>query len=296
MKLELRDYTKEANIRFGKLFTFEIEMVPFPDRRQRTIRVWLPGGYDGVRRYPVLYMHDAQNLFDGAGEVESKWYVDREMQKLESEGIQVIVVGIDTSVDRGSELFPPHTPNPEHRIPRMPGAPEPTPKGHYYADFVEQTLKPIIDENFMTLTDAANTGVGGASMGGLQSFYMTMRRPEVFGRSLVFSPGFSILDRSCLSLIDEYDMERLRDVRIFSYTGDQTLDESILYPAVTVYRKLRERGLDYMHSTLVVDCREPHYMTAWNKYFAEAVRYLFSEDNSVPMPPPRSYQIPESGR
>lgn len=285
MKLQLKEYPGPWIIHYGKVYTFDIPMDPMPDRRMRTIRVYLPGSYDGVKRFPVLYLHDAQNLFVGAGVDEFKWYVDREMEKLAGEGLEIIVVGIDTSDDRGSELFPPYAPNPAHRIPRMPGAPEPTPLGGYYADFVVQTLKPLIDENFLTLTDPANTGIGGASMGGLQSFYMTLKNPEVFGRALLFSPGYAILAGSCLDLLDGYDLERLKDVRFYQFSGGQFLDEGILPQALDMYNKLKDLGFDYRHSALVIDTREAHYMTAWNKYFGDAVRYLFKEDNSRPQPP-----------
>ena len=292
MKPELIDYSKEANIQYGKLYIFDMVMEQMPDKRSRTIRVWLPESYDGVKRYPVMYMHDGQNNFDGAGVVEPKWYCDRGMKTLAPEGIEAIVVSIDTSDDRGSELLPPLTRNPNHRIPRLPGAPAIRQLGGCYADFVKDSLKPVIDETFMTLPDAAHTGIGGSSMGGLQSFYMVMRDPDVFGRGLLFSPGYGILDESCLELLDKYDVSKLENVRMFMWNGDQTLDYGILYPMLRVYRKLKDDlGLDYQHVACMVDTREAHYMYGWGKYFPEAMRYLFSEDNSLPQPPERSYKF-----
>jgi len=293
MKLELKDYPVKDAICFGKLVTFDIAMDTFPDKRMRTIRVYLPESYDGVKRFPVMYMHDAQNLFTGAGVDEFKWYVDRVMRDLEPTGIQVIFVGIDTSDDRGSELFPPYTQNATHRIPHRPGTPEPTAMGHYYADFVKNTLKPLIDENFMTLPDAANTGIGGASMGGLQSFYMTMRDPDVFGRSLIFSPAFSLLDDDSTEIIDGYDAEKLKDVRMYIFTGDQGLDATILYPATRVYRRLKdELGLSRTQVAFIADSRETHYMTTWHKYLADSLLYLYSEDNSRPEAPAHTQRPP----
>jgi len=276
MKLELKDYPVKDAICFGKLVTFDIAMDTFPDKRMRTIRVYLPESYDGVKRFPVMYMHDAQNLFTGAGVDEFKWYVDRVMRDLEPTGIQVIFVGIDTSDDRGSELFPPYTQNATHRIPHRPGTPEPTAMGHYYADFVKNTLKPLIDENFMTLPDAANTCIGGASGGGCASYYMVMRDPEVFGRAFVYSPGFPLLDmEKIMQMLDEYDMSRLADVRIAFYNGDQAIDVTSVDDVLTVYRKHRELGMDPEHLMFLFDSRQTHSNVAWNKYMPEVLRFLF---------------------
>ncbi len=278
----------------GKLVTFEIPMDPMPDRRMRTIRVWTPDSYDGVRRFPVLYMHDGQQLFPGPGFPAGmgSWQCEEKICTLEPEA-QCMVVGIDSSDDRGSELLPPYERNPRHQIPRRPGQPEYVPLGRYYADFVRDTLKPIIDENFMTLPDAAHTAIGGASMGGLQSFYMTMKDPDVFGRSLDLSSGLDILDESCLSMIDNYDPKRLENARFYMYSGDQGVDVTIFSATITVYRRMKESlKLSNRQLCMLIDSRESHWGTSWGKYLQDGLRFLFKEDNSVPAPaffapPPR---------
>ena len=82
----------------GKLLTFEIAMDPIPDRRRRKIRVWMPELYDGVRRFPVLYMHDGQMVFpdDDIPEGMGRWQCEKRICELEPEA-QCIVVAIDTS-------------------------------------------------------------------------------------------------------------------------------------------------------------------------------------------------------
>jgi len=293
MKVELKDDTRECNVEYGKLYSFKLFMEGARLDSMRTIRVWLPESYDGVRRYPVMYLHDGQNNFDGIGAEEEKWYPQRGMKEIESRGVEAIVVSVDTSPDRASEMLPPYTRNPNHRLPWRPGSLEIISLGEAYANFVGRAVKPVIDENFMTLSDAANTGVGGASMGGLMSFYMVMKDPEIFGRGLLFSPGYDILDESCLKLLDEYDVSRLENVRMMMFSGDQTLDVGILLPMIRVYRKLKDDlKLDYRHVACMVDSRMPHYMTAWGKYFGEAMVYLFSEDNSEYMPPMWTQVVP----
>ncbi len=270
----------------GKLLTFEIAMDPIPDRRRRKIRVWMPELYDGVRRFPVLYMHDGQMVFpeDDIPEGMGRWQCEKRICDLEPE-VQCMIVAIDSSDDRGSELLPPYKRNPKHQIPRSPDQPEYVALGGYYADFVRDTLKPVIDENFMTLPDAAHTGIGGASMGGLQSFYMTMRDPDVFGRSLDLSPGLDILDESCLCMIDAYDPKRLENARFYMYSGDQWVDVTIMTSTVTVYRRMKDvLKLSNRQLCMLIDSRESHWGTSWGKYLQDGLRFLFKEDNSVGAP------------
>ncbi len=284
MDIELKD--RSEIVKRGKLYTFEIAMNPIPDGRMRGIRVWLPELYDGVRRFPVLYMHDGQHVFPDKGFPEGmgSWRCDETICSLEPE-LQCIVVGIEASDDRGSELLPPYKRNPAHQIPRRPDQPEYVPLGGYYADFVRDTLKPLIDEKFMTLPDAAHTAVGGASMGGLQSYYMTMKDPDVFGRSLDLSAGMDILDESCLELIDNYDPKRLENARFFMYSGDQGVDVTIMTSTLTVYRRMKDKlGLDRKQLCMIIDSRQSHWGTSWGRYLEEGLRFLFSEDNDVGIP------------
>ena len=288
MKITFDSYPGAAEITGGTLKTFETTMHPYPDGRTRTIRVWLPESYDGVRRFPVVYLHDAQNLFRGLDD-RKKWDADRAASSLVSEGIECILVGVDTAPTRFSELLPPYRLETEHPLGSATGTPIPLPEatGDLYAKFITEYLKPIIDENLMTLPDAQNTCIGGASMGGLESFYMAMLYPEVYGRAIIFSPAFPVFPLGdILERIDSYDMARLSGSRFFFYDGGQTLDREIIASTIAVYLKLEERGLGSTQNACILDSREPHYETAWAKYLPEALRFLFLKDNSVPMPPP----------
>jgi predicted alpha/beta superfamily hydrolase len=287
MKLTLSPYPYSDQIPHGTLQTFEIEMKPYPDARRRTIRVWLPEQYDGQRRYPVLYLHDGQNVFRGPDD-RAKWECDRALTALAGEGISCIVVAIDTAETRGSELTPAH-PRAATGITvngiAVPVIREPS-TSDLYADFVVHCLKPLIDENFMTLTDAGSTCIGGASAGGTMSYYMMLRNPEVFGRALCYSPGFPIFSLDgLLQILDEYDFSRLKDHRISFYNGDVGLESTSMSYVVAVYRKLREKGLDSTQVMAMIDTRQPHYESAWSKYLPESLRFLFAKDNSVTMPP-----------
>ena len=140
--------------------------------------------YTAHKHYPVLYMHDNQNIFDEATAYSrTEWQVDETLNQLHTEGKpSAIIVGINNG-DRRSEEYSPW----EHR---SIGKPE----GKKYAQFVAETLKPYIDSSFRTKPEAKHTGVMGSSMGGLISMYIGLEYPTVFGRVGVFSPSFWVSD------------------------------------------------------------------------------------------------------
>ena len=148
----------------------------------RTRRVWLylpPGYATSTRRYPVLYMHDGQNVFNAATSFSEEWGVDETLDALASHGDSgVIVVAVDNGgIHRLDEYNPWRAANPRY------GGGE----GDAYVDFLANTLKPYIDQHYRTRSDPASTGIMGSSMGGLISLYAALKRPDVFGRAGVFS-------------------------------------------------------------------------------------------------------------
>jgi predicted alpha/beta superfamily hydrolase len=151
---------------------------------ERDVLVHLPPGYDDEpeRRYPVLYMHDGQNLFDAATAFGGQeWHLDETADGMVMAGQiePLIIVGINhTGVERMHELTP--TPSKKHKA----GG-----RGPRYAKFVIEELKPFIDGNFRTKPEREFTGTGGASLGGLTALYLGFAVPDVFGRLMVMSPS-----------------------------------------------------------------------------------------------------------
>jgi len=155
----------------------------------RNVDVWLPPGYgkDPSQRYPVLYMHDGQNLFDPAtsyGNVD--WSVDEAMTRLIAAGEvrEAIVVGI-WNTDKRREEFMPQRAVPQGNVRyNVPGAGDVKSSdiiSDRYLAFLVTELKPFIDSSYRTLPDRANTYVMGSSMGGLVSQYAMSKYPDVFG-------------------------------------------------------------------------------------------------------------------
>jgi len=148
-------------------------------------RIWicLPETYstNATKRYPVLYMHDGQNLFDGAFAPFGEWRVDENLLTLgrSQPNLETIVVGIDHGgSDRLNELSP-------YVNAQYGGG-----QGEGYARFIVETLKPFIDSMFRTLPQREFTGIGGSSMGGIMSQYAGSKYQSVFSKLMIFSPAF----------------------------------------------------------------------------------------------------------
>ena len=151
----------------------------------RDVLVYLPPGYEAEagRRYPVLYLHDGQNLFDGATAFirGQDWRVGETAQSLiESNAIEpVIIVGV---YNTGRKRVEEYTPSRDPRF-KVGG------KAGLYGRLLVEELKPFIDSHYRTKSDAKNTGLGGSSLGGLVTMYLGLRYPDVFGKLAVVSPS-----------------------------------------------------------------------------------------------------------
>lgn len=155
--------------------TFTIEAPQL--KTTKKIWIYLPEDYSATaKKYSVIYMHDAQNLFDSKTAYSGEWNVD---EKLDSLKAPVIVVGIAHGNDkRIDELTP-------FKNEKYGGG-----NADNYLDFIVKTLKPYIDKNYRTKPKAKNTIIMGSSLGGLVSYYATLKYPETFGKAGVFSPSF----------------------------------------------------------------------------------------------------------
>ncbi|MES2162395.1 MAG: alpha/beta hydrolase-fold protein [Pseudomonadota bacterium] len=150
---------------------------------QRSLRIYLPPGYDAhpQQRYPVLYMHDGQNLFDAAtAAYGAAWEIGSTMDRLIADGVvaPAIVVGIDNTKDRIAEYTP-------CCDPQYGGG-----KLDAYMAFIVDTVKPWADAHLRTLPDREHTAIMGSSLGGIASVYIAQQRPQVFSRAAGVSSSF----------------------------------------------------------------------------------------------------------
>jgi len=150
----------------------------------RDIIVYLPPGYglSPNRRFPVIYLHDGQNLFDAdTAFLGQEWRADETAEYLIHSGQiePIIMVGIyNTGPNRIDEYTPTRG-----AYGNVGG------KARLYAAMIIDELKPFIDEEYRTLDEAEHTGMGGSSLGGLVTLYIGLRHPEIFGKLAVISPS-----------------------------------------------------------------------------------------------------------
>ncbi|MFH1121315.1 MAG: alpha/beta hydrolase-fold protein [Bacteroidota bacterium] len=149
--------------------------------RFRRIWIYLPPDYETSGfNYPVIYMHDGQNLFDVLTAYSGEWEIDEALNTLASQGYKVpIVVGIDNG---GTDRIAEYTPWSNLQY----GGGD----GDLYIRFITETLKPYIDQNYRSLADRDNTALMGSSLGGLISHYGALSYQPVFSKAGIFSPSY----------------------------------------------------------------------------------------------------------
>lgn len=232
----------------------------------RHLLVSLPPSYtESSRSYPVVYMHDGQNLFDEATSNSGEWCVDETIARLSEEGLEAIVVGIPHGGDaRGDE----YTPYPHDEY----GGGD----ADQYLQFLFGTVKPLVDGTFHTLPDRKHTGLVGSSLGGVVSLYGFFEYPEQVGFAGVMSPAFWWPGEPMF----EYVADQSRaDGRLYVDVGGREspenpeLNEAYLRDAERMVDQLGAQGFDD-NLRFVVDEDAPHHESAWAERFPDAMRFL----------------------
>jgi predicted alpha/beta superfamily hydrolase len=173
---------------------------------ERPVVVYLPPGYEAEseRRYPVLYMQDGQNLFDGSTSFipGNYWHLKETADTLIREGSiePLIIVGVYNAGERRIAEYTP-TVDPNFKVG---GAAD------LYGRMLVEELMPFIDANYPTKTGRGNTGVGGSSLGGLVSLYLGLTRADAFGHVVAMSPSIWWNDCYLLRRLDELTPAGLR--------------------------------------------------------------------------------------
>jgi predicted alpha/beta superfamily hydrolase len=241
----------------------------------RDVLVYLPPGYETTKRkrYPVLYLHDGQNLFDGATSFipGQEWQVDETAQAMITAGkIQpLIIVGIyNTGMDRVNE----YTPVQDSKY-KLGG------KADLYGRMIVEEVKPFIDSNYRTLETADFTGLGGSSLGGLGSLYLGLKYPHVFGKLAIVSPSVWFGDRFILHYVK--GLRKRPDLHIWLDIGTKEgRDAAEAEATVANVRLLRdalvEKGwrLEKDLSYFEADGAE-HSERAWAERLGRILQFLF---------------------
>lgn len=201
----------------------------------RVVRVYLPPSYEASprQRYPVLYLHDGQNVFSSASANccfgWGSWELDKTADRLIAEGRmrEIIMVAVDNSRARYKEYRG-----------LVQGEAKPAKRGNAatneidnarfeaYANFLIKELKPWVDREYRTLKTPANTGVLGSSLGGICSFSLAWEHPKTFGLAASFSGSFQVERKDFLNNVLKPHDGRRKSLRLYldsgviDYTGD----------------------------------------------------------------------------
>lgn len=254
------DFTAEPKPHTASPNVQVIDTAFFMPQLQTTRRIWiyLPEGYQsGNNRYPVMYMHDGQNIFDEFTAGFGEWGVDECLDTLIRNGkLPCIVVGIDNSPRRINEYNP-------YAFKQFGKG-----LGDKYVEFLVKNLKPFVDKKYRTKPGKNNTIIAGSSMGGLISYYAMLQYPNVFGKAGIFSPAFwTAKEINRLTALRSKEL----DGRLFFYMGklegneyvkdmNKIVEQLQKYPGINIYT--------------IIDPNGRHNEVAWRKWFPEFYNYI----------------------
>ena len=231
--------------------------------RTRKIVVLLPSDYykNTEKHYPVVYMHDAQNLY-GGGSAYGNWEIDKRLSLLKEHGkSDIIIVAINHGEEDRQKEFSPY----KNKIKGQ---------GMKYANFIVRTLKPKIDKTYRTKPERQFTGTGGSSMGGLISIYAGMMYPETIGRLMVFSPS---LWTSPKIYFDAVEFFNPLDTKIYLYGGGK--ESQTMLPNIEKLRTtIENQGFDTnkIQIKAELDPEGLHNEKRWGQEFPKALDWLYS--------------------
>ncbi len=265
-----------ADSRHGHTLTGDIRALShFHSRYLKTDRdvlVYLPPGYkrDTERRYPVLYLQDGQNLFDGATSFipGHEWRVDETAEALIHSG-QIEPLIIVAIYNAGKERINEYTPTKDPALHQ--GG-----KAGRYAKMLITELKPLIDSQYRTKADAANTGIGGSSLGALISLYVGLKYPDVFGRLAILSPSIWWNKRDILRRYEH--LSHKLPLRIWLDTGTnegghpETITADARHFAEALERKGWQPGIDLLYTEVP---GAAHTESAWADRVGDVLRFLY---------------------
>lgn len=229
----------------------------------KTRKIWalIPHDYDKTdERYPVMYLQDAQNLFNEKAAF-GNWEIDKKLAVMSEYKIgKIIIIAIEhAEEDRVKEYNVGKT---------VLGKGQ----GKKYIRFVTDTLKPFVDANFRTKTEREHTGIGGSSMGGLVSIFSGLKNPEVYGKLMIFSPSLWVVPELKINPKKAFSA----DTKIYLYAGGNE-SKTMIEHTHAFYEKLvtTEFVKDKTKINLSINRHGTHSETYWSDEFPKAIEWLF---------------------
>lgn len=226
-------------------------------KNERDIFVWSPVNLENSNgeKFPVLYMHDGQNLVNPKTSFAGfDWRIDETIISLTKQKKidNIIVVGINNTIDRLEEYSN-------------------SPKGELYLKFLIEEVKPFIDKNYPTLTDNKNSAIMGSSMGGLSSFLMVWKHSDVFSKAACLSSSFYYNRFDAIKLIKK--TKEKKKIRVYIDHGEDGIDGSQkMFFALTNKGYKIGNELDYFYSP-----GDGHNEKAWSDRIERPLMFLFGK-------------------
>ncbi len=256
-----------------RTLTGNINLLEAPPSRfikgSRDIVVYVPPDYDRAEcRYPVLYLHDGQNLFDpataflgnhwGLREIADELIQDRRIEPL-------IIVGIYNS---GRKRLAEYTPARDHSG-RGGGA-------RAYGRFLVEELKPFIDGQYRTLSECTSTGLGGSSLGGLVTLWLGLKYPNTFCKLIVMSPSVWWAGRVILRQIRAWRLQPNQKIWLDIGTMEGQNPQTIVDDTIQLRDALVKKGWQLDKDLVFVrDEGAGHNEKAWGRRMRDALQFLF---------------------
>ena len=228
-------------------------------------KVWLylpPNYKSSSERFSVIYMHDAQNLFDDRTSFVGEWGIDETLNELyKKKGKSFIVVGVENGGEKRIEEYTPW----KHE--KYGGG-----KGAVYIDFLAKKLKPFIDKNYRTKPAAKNTAIIGSSLGGLISFYGGLKLPEVFGKVGALSTSFWFSEK-----VIDFAKEKgnQKNIKLYLLAGGKEGD-TMVPDTENMAKLLVETGFPKENIKTSIVAEGKHTESFWKSEFLAVITFLYN--------------------
>ena len=242
--------------------------------QSRKLRLWIPDNFDFNKEYGVLYMSDGQNAVDESITYAGEWNLEDHFKTLVEEGYpEFIIVGLDCP--RNAK---------ERMLEYLPGKVSKGKKqglnknyGTIFSAFFVDKIVGLINKTFKINGDLV--GFCGSSMGGLISFYICSKYPEVFKFCISFSPAFSFYtDKELETNFKERNFNQDKDPKYVFFMGGADPLERELTPATEfIVNCFKDTNYDDTHLIYIKDETRIHHESTWSDYIEQALRFVLSE-------------------